>query len=192
MSTTQSCSMSNKIFFTIYGKAIAQKRARTTEGMRGVYNPSKKDMLSLAREIEREAFKEDFQMIENEPVEIRIKWHVLRPGSKTLPKKKFSALKILHWLFPTTKPDIDNLIKMLFDAANGILWHDDKQVVRVIAEKVYTDQIPRTEVEVKAVQCSIQYLGSSLPCAVWLKDYDERISWLNIFSVPEITDRKFG
>lgn len=47
----------------------------------------------------------------------------------------------------TVKPDIDNLIKGLFDAANGIIWQDDNQVIRCEAEKVYSTS-PRIEFEV--------------------------------------------
>jgi Holliday junction resolvase RusA-like endonuclease len=32
--------------------------------------------------------------------------------------------------YHTQKPDSDNLEKMFMDAANGILWHDDCQVVQ--------------------------------------------------------------
>jgi Holliday junction resolvase RusA-like endonuclease len=39
-----------------------------------------------------------------------------------------------------TKPDIDNLVKGLFDALNGIAWHDDNQVYKITSvEKVYSD-----------------------------------------------------
>ena len=27
--------------------------------------------------------------------------------------------------WPVTRPDLDNYVKAVFDAANGILWHDD-------------------------------------------------------------------
>ncbi len=37
------------------------------------------------------------------------------------------------------KPDIDNLIKGVFDAINGKVWKDDNQVMRVNAKKVYSD-----------------------------------------------------
>lgn len=47
----------------------------------------------------------------------------------------------------TKKPDIDNLLKGLFDAANGIIWKDDNQVVKVTAEKRYSDN-PRIEMTV--------------------------------------------
>lgn len=38
------------------------------------------------------------------------------------------------------KPDIDNLIKGAFDAANGIIWADDNRVIEVKALKVYAEQ----------------------------------------------------
>lgn len=40
-------------------------------------------------------------------------------------------------LYPDTRrPDVDNLMKAVLDAGNGILWMDDSQVVRVVASKV--------------------------------------------------------
>jgi len=38
---------------------------------------------------------------------------------------------------PITRPDLDNLEKKLLDAWNGILWHDDAQVVIKMVEKCY-------------------------------------------------------
>lgn len=38
---------------------------------------------------------------------------------------------------PDVRPDLDNYIKAFKDAANGVLWHDDSQVVTLIAEKAY-------------------------------------------------------
>lgn len=35
------------------------------------------------------------------------------------------------------KPDIDNLLKAIFDALTGICWADDKQISRIEASKVY-------------------------------------------------------
>lgn len=39
--------------------------------------------------------------------------------------------------FPSVRPDLDNFIKLLSDAGNGILWQDDGQIVRLNAEKIY-------------------------------------------------------
>lgn len=35
--------------------------------------------------------------------------------------------------------DVDNLLKFLMDASNGILWHDDHQVVRISGFKAYAE-----------------------------------------------------
>lgn len=40
---------------------------------------------------------------------------------------------------PLVKPDLDNIAKMA-DALNGVVWVDDAQVVRLIAEKRYSEQ----------------------------------------------------
>jgi Holliday junction resolvase RusA-like endonuclease len=49
---------------------------------------------------------------------------------------------------PTTKPDIDNLIKAIFDAMNGVVWKDDVQVVDLAVGKRY-DATPGVAVAVK-------------------------------------------
>ena len=38
---------------------------------------------------------------------------------------------------PISRPDLDNYVKGLLDALNGIFWHDDSQVTRLDAEKRY-------------------------------------------------------
>lgn len=46
--------------------------------------------------------------------------------------------------------DLDNLIKYVLDAANGILYHDDAQIAVIHAKKVY-DMHPRTEFLIKPI-----------------------------------------
>lgn len=43
------------------------------------------------------------------------------------------------------KPDIDNLVKFIFDALRGVLYTDDAQVVSGIFRKIYSIT-PRTEI----------------------------------------------
>lgn len=37
------------------------------------------------------------------------------------------------------KPDVDNYIKSTLDALNGVLWDDDSQIVKLTAEKRYSE-----------------------------------------------------
>jgi len=52
-------------------------------------------------------------------------------------------------LRPTGKPDGDNLAKSICDAANGLLWADDGQIVHLTVSKVYSDK-PGTVLTVEA------------------------------------------
>ena len=48
---------------------------------------------------------------------------------------------------PTKKPDIDNVVKIICDALNGLAYHDDSQIVYLAVEKWY-GAIPCVKVEV--------------------------------------------
>lgn len=52
-------------------------------------------------------------------------------------KKREAALR--GEVFPTVKPDADNLVKMI-DALNEVVWRDDKQVVAAAILKLYSDR----------------------------------------------------
>ena len=45
-------------------------------------------------------------------------------------------------LHPTSKPDIDNTVKLACDACNGVVWGDDAQIVRLQVSKCY-GEFPR-------------------------------------------------
>lgn len=50
--------------------------------------------------------------------------------------------------FVNIKPDIDNVIKCVLDALNGIAYDDDKQICSVIGHKAWAKLEPFIEVEV--------------------------------------------
>lgn len=55
-----------------------------------------------------------------------------------LPYPKSSIRKYqFGWLPNTKQPDVDKLLRMLFDALTGIVWVDDSQVAFVTCNKVY-------------------------------------------------------
>lgn len=68
-------------------------------------------------------------------------------------KKKIAAA-LAGQVHPTTKPDIDNVEKAVFDGLNGVIWRDDVQVVAVTKRKRY-GATPGVTVEVsEALICS--------------------------------------
>ncbi len=48
---------------------------------------------------------------------------------------------------PVNKPDVDNILKVVMDALNGIAYDDDKQVVEAICKKEYSSGKPFIQVE---------------------------------------------
>lgn len=52
--------------------------------------------------------------------------------------------------YKRTKPDIDNLIKTVLDAANDHLWKDDNQIVEIHSFKQYAEE-PKIILEVEEV-----------------------------------------
>ena len=47
--------------------------------------------------------------------------------------------------------DLDNAIKILLDSMQGVLYTDDSQIVRIVAERFDDKKNPRVEVEAHAI-----------------------------------------
>jgi len=61
--------------------------------------------------------------------------------------RKKRAAAMLNVMRPTTRPDWENIAKML-DAFNSVVWRDDAQVVEGTITKHYSDR-PRLRIEVR-------------------------------------------
>lgn len=59
--------------------------------------------------------------------------------------KKQRQLMLAGAIFPTKKPDCDNIIKIIADALNGLAYYDDSQLSTVSIVKRYAP-MPRVEV----------------------------------------------
>jgi Holliday junction resolvase RusA-like endonuclease len=70
------------------------------------------------------------------PVEIRLEIGVAVPASWSQ-KKRREALE--GALLPTGKPDLDNALKLIADALNGIVWADDKQITKATIVRRYVE-----------------------------------------------------
>lgn len=65
------------------------------------------------------------------------------PPPTSLSKRKQDAM---IYMLRTKKPDLDNLVKAVLDALNGVAFDDDSKVAEIFAQKLYA---PEPYVEVK-------------------------------------------
>lgn len=71
------------------------------------------------------------------------------PIPKSMSKKNRQLIEE-DKLHPTKKPDADNIGKIILDSINGLAYHDDSQVVRLVIEKYYSE-FPRVEVALREI-----------------------------------------
>lgn len=130
------------IEFTIPGNPIPLSRPRTwVRGGRSVtYNPQQK-LIDQIKDCLR-AFK--IEMIDK-PIEIKILFYMQVPSSYSLKKQK-EMMDQPH----VKRPDIDNLIKFILDAMNGIILKDDSMIFSLQARKCYGD--PKTIVNINVME----------------------------------------
>lgn len=139
--------MSDIIAFTIPGNPVAKGRAKFARRGNFVttYTPEKtaryENLVALAAQ----------QAMGNNPlleigVELRVMAYMPIPASWSLKKQRAAAL---GEIMPTSKPDLDNVIKAIKDGCNKITWKDDSQVVDLISRKRYG--VPRVEVEIRSL-----------------------------------------
>lgn len=139
------------IQFTIPGEPQGKARART------FYSVSRSRTVSVTPEktvmyenlIKQCAYNEmtdagDFWL--SEPLSIRVVAYYGVPKSTTKSKR----LAMLDGnIRPTKKPDADNVLKVVVDALNGVLYKDDTQIVNAQVQKFYSDT-PRVEVWIRS------------------------------------------
>lgn len=114
---------------TIPGAMRGKQRARVTRF--GTYTPAQTVAAEKAIGF---AARTTGAPVLGGPVALDVRVVVEPPKSWS---KKQRAAAIEGERFPTTKPDLDNVVKLIGDALNGIAWNDDQQVVQVSAGKKY-------------------------------------------------------
>ena len=77
-----------------------------------------------------------FQTLEG-PLAVHIRAYYEPPKSTS--KRNYEKM-IAGLIFPTKKPDIDNIAKVVLDALNGIAYKDDTQVVDLNMKKRYAKE----------------------------------------------------
>jgi Holliday junction resolvase RusA-like endonuclease len=125
------------IQFVIPGNPVGKGRPRVSRrgGFARMYTPEKTASYESLVKLAGHEAMHGRPVIEG-AVRVRLDIRVQVPASWS--KKKQAAA--LGWeILPTTKPDIDNVEKAVFDGLNGVVWKDDVQVVDVSKTKRYSD-----------------------------------------------------
>lgn len=138
--------------FVIDGKPQGKARART------FYNPKLGRVQSITPEntVNYESWVKlcfqnqvtDKRWFDKEPLKMTIEAYFPIPASTT---KRDRERIDLGQLWPTKKPDADNIAKVICDALNGVAYGDDTQIISLTVIKSFTEENPRVEVYLKGI-----------------------------------------
>ena len=131
--------------FTIPGEPTAQGRPRfsTHGGFVKAYDPEKsRNYKAYVKLLASEAMQRIGLTLTELPLEVEIIADVAIPASKS---KKFKEQALNGLQLPIKKPDVDNVAKIILDSISGIVYKDDKQIVKLTVSKKYSDT-PKVEV----------------------------------------------
>lgn len=116
------------------GKPPGEQRARTSKGRFHVSPKTVNDRKKIAIM----AKAAGVEMIEKDvPVAVEIVAYFPMPKNFSQ-KKRIAAMT--NRIFPTVKPDIDNIEVLVLNSLNRIAFWDDAQVVEVKKKKIYAHQ----------------------------------------------------
>lgn len=144
------------IDLTYRGAVIGKKRPRASHrnGVFRVHNPpenvkAEQDLKAAMRLAMSPGFRTlDFAV--QALLEIRY------PIAGSWPKKRQAAAREGR-IRPTGKPDVDNVLKLIFDAGNKLLWLDDAQVSSLVIERIYSADAPAIWLRVRRAPLTLPW-----------------------------------
>lgn len=132
-------------FLTVYGRPQPQgsSRAFYVKSLgRSVVTSANKNLKPWRQQITETALTLGAPCVEG-PVRMEVDFYFARPKSA---KKRVGM---------TTKPDVDKLLRAIFDSLTGVLFKDDSQVVDAHPRKFYGDP-ERVEIRVSPMELKNQ------------------------------------
>lgn len=142
--------MSNVIKFTVPGAPVGKGRPKvSTRGGKfaKMYTPEKTANYETLVALAAQQAMVGRTLLAG-PVEVQMA--ILLPIPASWSKKK-QAAAIAGQVYPTKKPDADNVVKAIFDGINGVVWNDDVQACDIVVRKRYAET-PGVQVLVKPIE----------------------------------------
>jgi Holliday junction resolvase RusA-like endonuclease len=130
-----------EIKFTVPGVPKAWSRARRC----GNIYFSAPQMVSYKSELKYFFLKAVGCLFKPLDCPIRLTMHAFFPMPKSAPKKD----RVVGTRRKISKPDLDNLEKIIGDGLNRIAWKDDAQIYSITAEKSETTGSPALHVKIE-------------------------------------------
>jgi len=120
------------VSFTVYVAPVAKARPRVSmrHGRAFAYTPKK------SADYERLIAKQCPMAPIEGPLALNLQFGIPIPASWSKRKKADALSGVIR---PTSRPDIDNYVKAVMDAVNGLAYHDDAQVVSLFAKLIYSE-----------------------------------------------------
>jgi Holliday junction resolvase RusA-like endonuclease len=145
--------MGEIITFQVLGTPVAKGRAKVA--IRGkfatMYTPKK--TVDAERSLLAQALQYKPDTPWTGPIGIKVKCVFARPKNHYRTGKNSHLLRDDAPSLHTSRPDVDNLTKSVFDALNEVFFKDDCQIVMAIPYKVYGD-VPRIEITIYKIELS--------------------------------------
>lgn len=116
---------------TIPGEPVAKGRPRFTKTGRA-FTPAK--TMRAEDHIRQCMFSQVGQPVLEGPLDVEAICTFPIPQSWSKRKQGDALAGVVR---PTGRPDLENVVKALLDAGNGIIWRDDSQVCGLRASKIY-------------------------------------------------------
>lgn len=138
-----------EVYFIVEGKVQPKQRPRIYRNKNGIHTVTPKKTIEYECKV-RSAY---IEACENTlfigAVEIVLNVYVQIP--KSTPKKERTSMS-LGLIRPTVRNgDVDNMLKSIADALNGIAYKDDSQIVTATVRKFYAEKA-RAEITLREVE----------------------------------------
>lgn len=134
-----------EIRFVIPGRVGGKGRPRATirGGHAAVYTPAKTvSMEQMVRGFGAAAMTG--QSLMEGALHLSLVINLVRP-------KSWTKRKVADNPLPTGKPDLDNVLKLVGDSLNGIVWQDDSQIASLHVARRFVENAESVEVYVHGI-----------------------------------------
>ena len=133
---------SNTLDFTIYGKPRALKRSIFVSRLNRGVNPDRRRLAQFRQNVRQQLGRPGPYFPDvTTSVQLGVTFRVKRPTNHYINGDRSSNRINPRFLNSrVTGGDVDNMVKFVLDACNGVLYSDDRQVVSIYSTKIWASE----------------------------------------------------